>query len=66
MPIAETPLEHVEVELATKCTGEETVEPLPGVETPTQAEAQVEQNKAMRHTSRYGALTLISLLSSFY
>jgi len=59
MPIEDTPLEHVDVALATKCTGEDTVEPPPGVETPTQAAAQVEQNKVMKQASRQGTFTLI-------
>ena len=64
--MAATPWAHVEVAVATKCTGEETVEPLPVVETPTQAAAEIEQIEIIRHTNSPWVLTLIlCYISSF-
>jgi hypothetical protein len=59
IPIAETPLEQVDVAVATKCTGDDTVAPLSGDDMPTQANAETELIKTMRHTNVAGGLTLI-------
>jgi hypothetical protein len=59
MPIADIPFEQGVVAVATKWTGDETVEPLAGVDTPTHANPQLEQNTVIKHTNRQGVLTLI-------
>ena len=63
MPIEETPLEQVVVALATKCTGEELVLPVPGAETDTPANAHTDSVSKQKQNNVFIATPALSKLA---